>query len=199
VNDPLVGPYTRERFTDELGIFREWFVGRSLPAGVEEVLTVLVDRAVNQPQCCIHRDYHCRNLLFEDGRLGVVDFQDALMGPASYDLASLLHDCYHTFPDPEVEHWTDYYLSRSQLFLKRKTFAKDLAFMAVQRQLKAVGIFARLKLRDGKPSHLGYIQPVLERVRTTAAGYRKLEPLGEWLDQLDVTARVQELESAGSP
>ena len=170
VNDPVIGPYTRERFSDELGIFREWFVGRSLPTEVEDTLTLLVDRAVNQPQCCIHRDYHCRNLLYENGRLGVVDFQDALMGPASYDLASLLHDCYHEFPDDEVERWIDYYLSKSQLFLKRKAFAKDLAFVAVQRQLKAVGIFARLKLRDAKSSHLAYIEPVIDRVRSTGYG-----------------------------
>jgi aminoglycoside/choline kinase family phosphotransferase len=199
VNDPSIPPYTAERFADELGIFREWFVEKTLrttvPEDVEAVFLTLVDRAVSQPQCCIHRDYHCRNLLFDGTRLGVVDFQDALVGPASYDLASLLHDCYYEFSADEVARWIDYYLSATPLIIKSKTFARDLDYVAVQRQLKAVGIFARLKLRDGKSSHLEYIEPVLARIQRQAAGRKPLAPIAQWLDTIDITAAVDSLQT----
>ena len=199
VNDPAIPPYTAERFADELGIFREWFVQKTLhaavPEDVEAVFLTLIDRAVSQPQCCIHRDYHCRNLLFDGTRLGIVDFQDALVGPASYDLASLLHDCYHEFTDDEVARWIDYYLSSTPLIMKSKTFARDLDYVAVQRQLKAVGIFARLKLRDGKGSHLEFIAPVLTRIQRQAARRKPLAPIAEWLGTIDIAAAIDSLQT----
>ena len=139
-------------------------------------------RAQAQPQCCVHRDYHCRNLLFADsGAFGVVDFQDALLGPVSYDLASLLHDCYSTFSETEISRWRKPYLSLAPLTLDPDAFAQDLDWSAVQRQLKAIGIFARLNSRDGKPSHLPYIEPVLARLTDICRKYPELSPLGNWL------------------
>jgi aminoglycoside/choline kinase family phosphotransferase len=200
VDDRAIPPYTAERFADELNIFGDWFVGRvlrtTLPGTVEPVFKLLVARAVAQPHCCVHRDYHCRNLLYERGRLGVVDFQDALIGPVSYDLASLLHDCYHEFGDAEVARWTDHYLSRTPLMLEPDTFRKDLEYCAVQRQLKAVGIFARLKLRDGKSSHLPHIAPVLERIHRLARRHGPLAPLATWLGEIDVTPALTALSEA---
>lgn len=200
VRNPAIPPYTPERLTDELGIFSEWFAGRALgaevPPSVLPVLGGLVDRAAGQRQCCVHRDYHCRNLLFNDGRLGIVDFQDALMGPLSYDLASLLHDCYHTFSAEEVAHWMRYYLSIVPGGHDPEIFQADLEQMAVQRQLKAVGIFARLKLRDGRSTHLVHIAPVLDHVRLLARRHPALSPLADWLDTLDAGAAVARLERA---
>jgi len=193
VRDPEIGPYTRERFADELGIFRQWFLehtlGIALPAEVEPAFAALVSRAAGQPQCCVHRDYHCRNLLYgADGRFGIVDFQDALIGPVAYDLASLLRDCYHVFDESEVARWRNFYLETRERVtgrpLRADRFAADLDYCAVQRQLKAIGIFARLKLRDGKPGHLRYVGPLLDRLVAVSGSYPELEALAEFLGGL---------------
>ncbi len=189
IGDPAIPPYTPERFRDELQIFTEWFaarlMGAEMPAGVPAVFDALVARTRTQPQCCVHRDYHCRNLLYDPGTgaFGVVDFQDALVGPASYDPASLLHDCYHLFSEAEVSCWTARYLERSPLPLDPDTFTTDLEYMAVQRQLKAVGIFARLKLRDGRATHLRYIRPVLRRLENLSRRHTPLAALSAWLSE----------------
>ena len=182
-----IAPYTVERFTDELGIFTEWFVGDllnlTLPREFEDVFGRLIEQTQAQPQCCIHRDFHCRNLLYDAaGNLGVVDFQDALIGPVSYDLASLLRDCYYTFSEREIRHWRARYLALTPFDLAPETFARALDWAAVQRQLKAIGIFARLAARDGKKSHLAYIEPVLARLVDVCLGYPDLQSLGKWLD-----------------
>ena len=153
-----------------------------------------------QAQCCVHRDYHCRNLLFDpdSGELGVVDFQDALMGPASYDLASLLHDCYHDFSDAAIERWRNWYLEHSPLPLNPETFALDVTLTAIQRQLKAVGIFVRLRLRDGKTTHLEHVLPVLDSISRLAAPLPQLAPLADWLATLDrsnIARRIDELKT----
>lgn len=205
IKDPAIPPYTQARFTDELGIFREWFaeglLGAALPGHLEPVFSLLVERMPSQLQCCVHRDYHCRNLLFDpdSGALGVVDFQDALIGPVSYDLASLLHDCYHDFSAREVEHWREWYLARTPLALNPDTFAEDMTLTAIQRQLKAVGIFARLKLRDGKTTHLAHILPVLASITRLAEPLSALAPLSDWLAGLDrpaIAARINALTKA---
>lgn len=186
INHEAITPYTAERCAMELGIFKEWFLGdllgTTLPESLEDPLAALVARAQAQRQCCIHRDYHCRNLLFSaSGEFGVVDFQDALVGPVSYDLASLLHDCYYTFEAQAINRWCKYYLSLTPLELAPVAFARDFDWCAVQRQLKAIGIFARLNSRDAKPSHLPYIEPVLARLIEVCIGYPELAPLGDWL------------------
>ncbi len=206
VEDPAIPPYTQSRFADELEIFRDWFAGAfiatSLPDNCAPAFRHLVERMPGQLQCCVHRDYHCRNLLFDPDseRLGVVDFQDALMGPASYDLASLLHDCYHDFSADEVARWQRFYLERSPLPHDPERFAEDMTLTAIQRQLKAVGIFARLKLRDGKATHLEHIQPVLEHISQLSQPIAALAPLADWLAQLDhpmIGARIDELRAEG--
>jgi aminoglycoside/choline kinase family phosphotransferase len=194
VRDPAVPPYTAARFRDELVIFTEWFVEGFLAAAPEVGITadafgLLVGATQSQVQCCVHRDYHCRNLLLRsDGRIGVVDFQDALMGPAAYDLASLLRDCYYVFSEAEVARWRDRYLARTGLPLDPAVFPRDLDLTAVQRQLKAIGIFARLWLRDDKRTHLQWIEPVLARVIALAAAYAELAPLAAWLRKLQPAA-----------
>ncbi len=182
VRDGRIPPYTRQRFAEELAIYREWFLQALLnmaaPESLLEAFEILVEATQAQPRCCVHRDFHCRNLLLTaEGYVGVVDFQDALMGPATYDLASLLRDCYHTFPETEVARWREHYLERTPLPVERDRFARDLDLTALQRQLKAVGIFARLSLRDERDSHLQHIVPVLTRIRDLAAGYPALAPL----------------------
>jgi len=187
VRHPAITPYEIERFRDELEIFREWFVEGllSVPfpgSQLYPAFDALIEATQDQPQCCVHRDYHCRNLLYAaDGQFGVVDFQDALVGPVSYDLASLLRDCYHHFSESEIAHWRNHYLARTQFELDAQRFSELLDFSAVQRLLKAIGIFSRLHLRDAKPSHLPVILPVLDRLIEVTDRYRVLHPLAGWL------------------
>ena len=181
IDDPVVPPYTLTRFRDELGIYTEWFLGRLLdrapPDALDDAFEALLAATRRQPRCCVHRDFHGRNLLRQpDGSVGVVDFQDALIGPATYDLASLLRDCYHAFPEATVARWRDAFVAASPLPLDRATFAADMDLVALQRQLKAVGIFARLSLRDGRDSHLPHVVPVLERIATLAAHHGSATP-----------------------
>lgn len=205
VQDPAIPPYSSDRFRDELGIFSEWFATALLdspvPVRIEPLFEALVERMPTQLQCCVHRDFHCRNLLFDPvtSKLGVVDFQDALVGPVSYDLASLLHDCYHTFSDQDVGRWRTWYLQHTPLPLDPEVFAEDMTLTAIQRQLKAVGIFARLMLRDGKPTHLGHIVPVLESISRLANRLPTLAPLADWLAGLDrttIASRIDDLKPA---
>lgn len=196
IDDPAIPPYTATRFADELGIFTQWFVEglvgeRPDRAVCDEAFGLLIENVRVQPQCCVHRDWHCRNLLLRpDGGIGVVDFQDALAGPAAYDLASLLRDCYHVFDEAEIDRWRDAYVARSPLAIDAAAFARQLDLTAVQRQLKAVGIFARLQLRDGKSTHLRWILPVLARLIAVTARYADLAPLSRWLATLEpLTAR----------
>ena len=121
------------------------------------------------------------------------------MGPVSYDLASLLHDCYHDFSNEDVARWRAWYLDHTPLPLEEEVFAADMTLTAIQRQLKAVGIFARLKLRDGKSTHLDHILPVLESISRLASPIPELAPLAEWLSGLDRTtigAQIDELKTA---
>jgi aminoglycoside/choline kinase family phosphotransferase len=194
IDDPRVPEYTRARFADELDIYRIWCLEKLLdgaaPAPAEDALMALLDATDRQPRCCVHRDFHARNLLLvAPDQVGVVDFQDALRGPATYDLASLLRDCYHHFPEHDVARWRDLYLATTMLPVDPDGFPRDLDFTALQRQLKAVGIFARLSLRDGRDSHLAHIVPVLIRIRDLAAAYPETVSLAEHVDAVLPAAR----------
>lgn len=189
IDAPEVPPYLESRLRDELGIFVEWFLGallgESLPRAMHAAFEPLIDNALGQPQCLIHRDYHCRNLLLtpEEG-LGIVDFQDALIGPATYDLACLLWDCYHDFEADERRRWQRYYERRSPFSFEPGALSRALDLTGLHRQLKAIGIFARLKLRDGKPAHVRYIAPVLRSATRIALAYPDSVELGHWLTQV---------------
>ena len=195
-----VPAYEETRFRDELNIFVQWFLGgllRQQPdAAMRPAFEALVANALAQPQCLIHRDYHCRNLLLDpEGRFGIVDFQDALIGPVTYDLACLLWDCYHYFDAAERRRWLRRYRSSApathplaQSGLDESALTRALDLTALQRQFKAVGIFARLWLRDGKQTHLPHIAPVLDAMREVAALYRETQPLISCLEGLAADA-----------
>lgn len=163
----------------ELGIFYEWFLekllGIMLPESIKNNLNpLLIDAALEQPRVCVHRDYHSRNLMVLDNDSpGIIDFQDAVIGPISYDLVSLLRDCYIRWPEQRIEHWAYAYyqqlLAAEMLSADFDQFKRWFDLMGMQRHLKAVGIFSRLHLRDGKsgyladiPRTLGYIADVCE-------------------------------------
>ncbi|HCT99569.1 MAG TPA: aminoglycoside phosphotransferase [Methylococcaceae bacterium] len=158
----------------EMGLFEEWFVEQYLddelpPVLWENVQALLIANALEQPRVCVHRDYHSRNIMvLPDGELGVLDFQDAVLGALTYDLVSLLRDCYISWPEAQVDEWLRAYFDE---LVKEKVVDVDYAhfkrwfdLMGVQRHLKAIGIFARLHLRDGKSDYLNAIPRTLQYV-----------------------------------
>ena len=199
--DPQILPYTEERLIMEFDLCAEWFARSlmSIPLSADDHTTLaaarstLVDAMLEQPQVCVHRDYHCRNLLLsgdpDSPRIGMVDFQDALIGPALYDAASLLEDCYAVHDDAVKTKALHRFASRSEVLAgeaqEQVSWWHDAC--AIQRHIKAVGIFARLHLRDGKSSHLRYIPSVLARTSALTAAHdatQMLSPLlGEWAEQ----------------
>ena len=189
-------PYAKRRFADELGIFSEWLVegllGLRPPPFFAPLCALLVAATQEVPQRPLHRDYHCRNLLWRpDGTVGIVDFQDALVGPVTYDIASLLRDCYHEFDEAAVARWRGRYFELAALDVGEAAFNRVFDLTALQRQLKAVGIFARLWLRAGRASHLGDIGPVLGRIARLARTRPETAELADWIsaDVLPAAAR----------
>ncbi len=193
----IVPPYTTQRLRDELGLFRVWFIEELLrhtltkthERMLEGVWHALIDCIDAQPKVCVHRDFHSRNLLWAEDRVTrVVDFQDALYGPALYDLASLLRDCYVRFDETEIARWRDRFRVRAERSGMRlepdpARFAQQLDLTAMQRQLKAIGIFSRLELRDHRPSHLIDIAPVLDHLIDVAAKHTEFAAFSQWLAQ----------------
>ena len=204
-------PYDEALLRREMQLFPEWFVGRHLGLGLDptetealqSVVDALVREALAQPRVFVHRDYHSRNLMVAAGKFGtnpgILDFQDAVYGPVTYDLVSLLRDCYVAWPAERVDEW----LSRFREVARaagvdtgrdQKTFQRWFDFMGVQRHLKAIGIFARLWHRDGKQGYLKDIPRTLNYVRVAAGSYPELTPLRQLID-----ARVMPVLDAAIP
>jgi len=183
----------------ELNIFPEWFIGRHLGATLTEVQQAQLDKVFEaitanvlaQQQVFMHRDFHSRNLMFLDqGNPGVLDFQDAVYGPVTYDLASLLRDAYIQWDEDFVLDWVvRYWQSAKGAGLPVNpdidAFYRDFEYMALQRHLKILGIFCRLNYRDGKPVYMGDLPTVIDYVRKTANRYTELKPLARLLDALE--------------
>lgn len=180
----------------ELDLFSHWYLGvhrgRELSGaerrGWDEVCAALVASALAQPRCFVHRDYHSRNLMWApEGDLGILDFQDAVQGPVSYDLVSLLRDCYVDWPAEQQQAWVaDYHRQAAAAGIALpglERFQRDFDWMGVQRHLKAIGIFARLNHRDGKSGYLADIPRTLGYVRHVAAIYPELSLLRQWADE----------------
>jgi len=181
-------PYDETLLRAECALFSDWFLGRHLnlsldsaeATALDNVIHVLIQSAVNQPQVFVHRDYHSRNLMVRAANNpGILDFQDAVYGPITYDLVSLLRDCYIAWPVERVSAWAKDYYSGLAEELRRDsaTFEQEFDWMGVQRHLKAIGIFARLNHRDGKPGYLNDIPRVLEYVIAVSLKYPELSTL----------------------
>lgn len=187
----------------EMELFREWFLGRHLALAVTdemsrtltETFAQLSSGALEQPTSWVHRDYHSRNLMFtRSDNPGVLDFQDAVVGPVTYDVVSLLRDCYIRWPRARVERWALQHLAavRSAPGLadvSSRDFLRWFDLMGVQRHLKAIGIFARLNYRDHKPGYLKDIPRTLGYVVDVAQRYGELADFSALL-QRHVLPRV---------
>jgi aminoglycoside/choline kinase family phosphotransferase len=172
-------PYDETLLRTELGIFPEWLLGRHLNitlasddlAQWNALVEMLIASALAQPRVFVHRDYHSRNLMrTAPGDPGILDFQDAVCGPITYDLVSLLRDCYLLWPAEQVERWRGWYYdlagqtSLAEHLAPRDVFERQFDLMGVQRHLKAAGIFARLKHRDGKDGYLPDVPRTLAHI-----------------------------------
>ena len=198
VEDAGIPDYDRDLLLREMALFRDWYLGRHLQLTMSEALSevleqsfaFLAEAALSQPRAWVHRDYHSRNLMVtEMSNPGILDFQDAVIGPLTYDLVSLLRDCYVRWPQQQVMQWLRDYLAISQANgmlrdVDEQRFIRWFDLMGVQRHLKAIGIFARLNARDGKPGYLGDIPRTLGYVAEVSARYPELSPLRRLLAEL---------------
>ncbi len=189
--------YDRALLMQEMELFRDWLLGRQIGlklsatenAMLDQTFAFLADSALQQPRVCVHRDYHSRNLMVtEKHNPGILDFQDAVLGPVTYDLVSLLRDCYISWPRAQVEAWVLGYFElavQSGVLQKEHEdqFLRWFDLMGVQRHLKASGIFARLNQRDGKPGYLRDIPRTLHYITDLMGVYPELVKLGEMIQK----------------
>ncbi len=185
--------YDRALLQLELDIFKDWLVGAHLCLELDnneleqlqDCFDVLVNSALEQPRVTVHRDFHSRNLmLLDNGEIGVIDFQDAVQGPITYDLVSLLRDCYVRWDDQQVDDLRKQYLQqltvhRPEFNLDELTFSRWFDLMGLQRHIKAAGIFARLYHRDGKAGYLADIPLTLTYIIDIAGKYPALQFLSQ--------------------
>lgn len=193
-------PYDEQRLRAELELLPTWFVQQHLGGwadcaaleAMELAFRRLLESALEQPVAFVHRDFHSRNLMIVgerlDGPPGILDFQDAVRGPLTYDLVSLLKDCYIRWPAERVRDWAEAHRERLRAHgwaLPGPTrWRRWFDWIGVQRHLKVLGIFARLNYRDGKPGYLKDLPRVLAHVLETCSRYGELAPLGEWLERI---------------
>ena len=189
--------YSEALLLRELGLFPDWYVakhlGVTLDAGQRKTLdatfALLLADNLAQPRVFVHRDYHSRNLMVSDPNPGILDFQDALFGPITYDAVSLLKDAYVEWDEERVLDWLVRYwdLARQAglpVAADFGQFFRAFEWMGVQRHLKILGIFARLSHRDSKDGYLKDLPLVLRHLRKTCGRYRELTPLLSLLDEL---------------
>lgn len=201
ISQPEILPeYDRAVLLRELNLFPEWYIGKHLNYPMSEKQSAELDRVFNlilannlsQPQVYVHRDYHSRNLMYlgqNENNPGILDFQDALFGPITYDLVSLLKDAYIEWDEEKVLDWVIRYWEKAKRIglpvnPDIDLFYRDFEFMGIQRHLKVLGIFARLYYRDGKEAYLNDIPLVLKYVDKTARRYGELAPLARLLDEI---------------
>lgn len=184
--------YDTTRMRAEMSLFREWLCEHHLGltfspqehSGWEDALDALARNAIAQPRVIVHRDYHSRNLMVMDSNNpGILDFQDAVAGPLTYDLVSLLKDCYIKWPRQKIEEYVTYFYERSAIAARKSAadFIRDFDLMGVQRHLKASGIFARLLHRDGKTGFLKDVPRTLSYIVDATPHYEELRFLGEFV------------------
>ena len=197
--------YDSQLLATELGLFPQWFLGELLHLElrpderqlIEQVEQLLIGNALEQPLVVVHRDYHCRNLMvLPDDQVGVIDFQDAVIGAVTYDLVSMLKDCYQLQPTQWVQQQALDYAGRlrNQGILKDVDDAKFLRWfelMGLQRHIKVLGIFARLSLRDGKHRYLNDLPLVIRYTLEVAERYPELDDFNRWFRQRVLPALPQ--------
>ena len=203
VNKETLGSYSRSELGIEMSLFEDWFCSEFLELELDDVSRKIIantkvfleDAALVQLQVPVLRDYHSRNLMVLDPKIfgsemipGVIDFQDAVIGPYTYDLVSLLRDAYICWDAQQVEKWALYYFKRAGTAnlienVTQAQFLRDFDLMGLQRHLKIMGIFARLAIRDNKPNYLADIPLVIRYFLEVSQRYAELKPFIDWFNQ----------------
>jgi len=203
--------FDRAFMHQQLGdLFEHWylkhhkgvFLTPHLAGDLQAVYRVLFENARQQPQVVIHRDYHSRNLMvLSEKSPGILDFQDAMRGPLTYDLVSLLQDCYINWPADRIQNWVRSFQVRAEQAglvgrVSDVQFLRWFYLSGVQRHLKNLGIFARLYHRDRKPGYLKEIPRVLAYIQESCTLYPELEPLGLFLDSITEDGKIMNTQHA---
>ena len=197
----VLPPYDQALLKRELGLFPEWYLGqhRGLTLDVAQQTTLdtafatIMAQNLSAPSVYVHRDFMPRNLMVAGDQLGVLDFQDAVYGPITYDVASLMRDAFLSWDedfclDITVRYWERARRAGLPVGDDFGEFYRGVEWMGLQRHLKVAGIFARLTLRDGKPQYLADTPRFLGYIRATCSRYRELKPLLRLLDQVEGVA-----------
>ncbi len=184
-------PYDSKLLNQEMNLFRDWYLPKhkriTLTHEISDVLEytfdILTKKSLEQPKVWVHLDYHSRNLMFTENRNpGIIDFQDAVTGPITYDLMSLLRDCYIVWPADKLQQWIHLYLNKAEysgvpIDFEPEQFIEWFDWMGIQRHIKVAGIFSRLCYRDGKRKFLDDIPTVMAYLESVSGKYLQLEPL----------------------
>jgi aminoglycoside/choline kinase family phosphotransferase len=185
-----IRPFTANFMLQECLLFKEWFLQMFLELELahhtEKMLSTffqcIVESAANQPQVFMHRDYHSANLMvLPDNQIGILDFQDAFIGPVTYDLVSLLRDAYIAWPEERVKNWALSYYSQLSLPMNADDFLKAFDLMGCQRHLKAILTFTRKYLRDDSTNYLQHIPRVLHYLSYISERYPETKAFHEFL------------------
>ena len=199
-------PYDAALLQRELGLFPDWYLGQHKKVQlqgkdketVDQAFALIVQRNLAAPSVYVHRDFMPRNLMmpFQSQQLGVLDFQDAVYGPVTYDIASLMRDAFLSWEEDFVLDITIRYWEKARQaglldfedwHSDFGAFYRAVEWMGLQRHLKVAGIFARLTLRDGKPKYLADAPRFIAYIRATASRYRELKPLLRLIDEVEGT------------
>lgn len=188
----------------EMQLFPEWYIQKELGLSLTEqqqqlwqqTVTTILPVILSQPQVYVHRDYIVRNIMLTRSRPGILDFQDALYGPITYDLVSLLRDAFIEWDeefilDIVIRYWEKARAAGLPVRTDFDQFYRDFEWMGVQRHLKVAGIFARLYYRDGKDKYRGEIHRFLKYLRKTSRRYGELRPLLQLITELIGSEEVQ--------
>ena len=194
----VLPPYDKALLTRELNLFPEWYVARhrgvqlnaAQKSALDSIFALILANNLAQPAVYVHRDYMPRNLMVCKPNPGVLDFQDAVFGPITYDLASLFKDAFLSWDEERILDWTVRYWEKAKraglpVAADFGEFYRDFEWMGLQRHLKVLGIFARLNYRDGKAGYLADTPRFIRYVRSVAARYAALSPLLKLIDDIE--------------
>jgi N-acetylmuramate 1-kinase len=194
----LLPPYDADLLNREMQLLPDWYIAKHLNISLDDsqqlvlqkTFSLLTQNIVNQGQVYVHRDYHSRNLMICENNPGILDFQDAVYGPITYDLVSLLKDAYIGWEEEQIIDWAVRYWEparKADLPVSRdfSEFYRDFEWMGAQRHIKVLGIFARLAYRDGKDGYIKDMPLVMDYLRRVCGRYIELRPMLKLLNQLE--------------
>ena len=194
----VLPPYDAALLRRELDLFPDWYLARHLGLELapqqreqlERMFAAILESNLAQPAVYVHRDYMPRNLMLSTPNPGILDFQDAVYGPVAYDMASLVRDAFISWEEERALDWIVRYWDKARraglpVDADFGEFYRDLEWMGLQRHLKVLGIFARIRHRDGKPGYIEDAPRFLAYVRAVATRYNALGPLAQLLDQIE--------------